>query len=273
MRPKAVTIRNLSNEIGIDEESILLTLWELGYEKALQPQHLIPARLVAPLREQLGAATHHELGTLEYWTDLLALTPTELQQLLDEHHPRARTGPSDLTARDIRYLRSYAEAQKIHPLTGRRPRSPANGGGASPSTDDLAPPPTPRFDNIGSRKPTRYLSGEEVISIHDALVRDATASKDPIDPPGVRDAHLLESALFRPRTAFQGTDKYPTVETSAAALLCSLVHNHPFHNGNKRTALVSMLVFMDENGLVLTCSEDDLFRFVLSVARHKVGRW
>lgn len=273
MRPRAATVRELSKETGIDEESVLLTLWELGYEKAVRPHDLIPARLVEPLRAELGVATSRELGTPEYWADLLRLTSAELQQLLREGRPGLLTSPSPLTARDIRHLRAYAEARRIDPLTGRRPQSPTNSDDVSPSPDDSPPPPSPRFDNVGSREPTRLLSGAEVAAIHYALAKDARVSNDPIDPPGVRDEHLLESAIFRQHTAFDSIMKYPTVETAAAALLCAIVHNHPFHNGNKRTALVSMLVFLDENGLVLTCSQDDLFRFVLSVARHRMGRW
>ena len=67
-----------------------------------------------------------------------------------------------------------------------------------------------------------------------------------------------------------GEFKYPTVETSAAALLHSLILNHPFHNGNKRTALVAMLVFLDENGFVPTCHEDEIFKLVLLVAQHRI---
>jgi len=55
---------------------------------------------------------------------------------------------------------------------------------------------------------------------------------------------------------------------AGAALLHSLVLNHPFHNGNKRTALVALIVFLEENGCVLTCDERELFRFVLLLARH-----
>ena len=113
---------------------------------------------------------------------------------------------------------------------------------------------------------------DEVLRIHDALVDDFARTHDPIEPPGARNDHLIESAVFRPQTGLDGILKYPTVETSAAALLCALIQDHPFHNGNKRTALVSALVFLDENGLVLTCSEDELFRFVLLVAKHKVTR-
>ena len=62
--------------------------------------------------------------------------------------------------------------------------------------------------------------------------------------------------------------KYSTVEVYAAALLHSLVHNHPFFNGNKRTGLVNMLVLLDRNNLLLTCTEQELFKQVLLVAQH-----
>src|SRR5258708_1626270 len=74
-----------------------------------------------------------------------------------------------------------------------------------------------------------------VLVIHNQLVRDFAESGDPIDPPGIRDrGELLESALSRPQTSIGTTLKYPTIEMAAAALLHALVHNHPFHNGNKR---------------------------------------
>ena len=57
---------------------------------------------------------------------------------------------------------------------------------------------------------------------------------------------------------------------ASAALLHSVILNHPFHNGNKRTAIVAMLVFLDENGLVLTCTEKELFQIVLQIAKHRL---
>jgi len=65
--------------------------------------------------------------------------------------------------------------------------------------------------------------------------------------------------------------KYPTVEMAAASLLHALVHDHPFHNGNKRTALVALLVFLDLNSLVLTCEEEALFKLVLQLAQHALA--
>ena len=106
--------------------------------------------------------------------------------------------------------------------------------------------------------------------IHWTLVKDYANGVDPIDPPGVRDTGLLESALSRPETSLGRTLKYPTVPMAAAALLHAMVHNHPFHNGNKRTATVAMLVLLDRNGWVLTATDSALFDFVLTFARHGI---
>ena len=106
----------------------------------------------------------------------------------------------------------------------------------------------PRPTIIGKEQPIDYLTAGDIAKIHWVLVDDFSQSKDPIDPPGVRSQGLLESAAHRPRTALGTTDKYPTVAMAGAALLHSIVLNHAFHNGNKRTALVSTLVFTDRNG-------------------------
>jgi death-on-curing protein len=107
-----------------------------------------------------------------------------------------------------------------------------------------------------------------VQKIHDELTLDFAESTDPIFPPGVKSQPLLESAVGRPHTGYGNESKYPTVESAGAALLHSLVQNHPFHNGNKRSALVSMLVFLDRHNFVLESTEEELFRFMIRVAAH-----
>ena len=69
-------------------------------------------------------------------------------------------------------------------------------------------------------------------------------------------------------TALGFKDKYPTVAMASAALLHSIVLNHAFHNGNKRTALVSTLVFADRNGYRLAATEEELYDLLLEVASH-----
>src|SRR5579863_10343234 len=91
------------------------------------------------------------------------------------------------------------------------------------------------------------ITSDEVLFIHNRLVEDFAASNDPISPPGIRSIALLESAVGRQHVAIGDILKYPTIHENAASLLYGLTCDHPFHNGNKRTALVSTLVHFDKN--------------------------
>jgi death-on-curing family protein len=115
-----------------------------------------------------------------------------------------------------------------------------------------------------------YLKEEDVLTIYDELVKDFNSDNDPIEPSGVKDYNLLLSAITHPQTSLDGIFKYPTIQTSAAALLYALTHNHPFFNGNKRTSVVSTLVFLERHNVMLTCSEDDIYKFSLELADHKL---
>ncbi|RAV00172.1 type II toxin-antitoxin system death-on-curing family toxin [Paenibacillus sp. YN15] len=114
----------------------------------------------------------------------------------------------------------------------------------------------------------RFPDVETILKIHYQLVEMFIDDDDSISPPGPKNESLLHSAASRPHTGMGGEDKYNTVEAKTAALFHSLIHNHPFHNGNKRTALVSMLVSLDMNSRRLEASDDNLFEFVVSVASH-----
>jgi death-on-curing family protein len=113
------------------------------------------------------------------------------------------------------------------------------------------------------------LSYADVVSIHEVLERDFANSPDPIEPRGIRDERLLESALNRPLTELGTVRKYPSLSMSASALFHSLIHNHAFYNGNKRTALVSLLVLLDRNGSVLDSTQDELFKLTVLTAQHR----
>ena len=78
-----------------------------------------------------------------------------------------------------------------------------------------------------------YLTAGDVIRINERQV----------GPGAVRDPFLLESAVERPQASAFGEDAYPDIHTKAAALLQSLAGNHPFVDGNKRTAFLAMVVF------------------------------
>lgn len=118
----------------------------------------------------------------------------------------------------------------------------------------------------------RTLSCEDVIAIHEALIADFAATGDPIAPAGVRSMDLLQSALSRQHTALAGRLKYPDAVPNAATLLYGICCDHPFHNGNKRTAIVAMLVHLDDNKLSLyRTGQSDLYDMVLGVAAHTFG--
>ncbi|WP_332741278.1 type II toxin-antitoxin system death-on-curing family toxin [Hydrogenophaga sp.] len=114
------------------------------------------------------------------------------------------------------------------------------------------------------------LSPDEVRAIHEVLAADFAAAADPISPPGVKSQHLLESAVSRQFTGYEGRVKYNTPVINAAALTYGVCCNHPFHNGNKRTSLVAMLCHLDKNDLMFSekVSHDELYDFMLKVASH-----
>jgi len=98
---------------------------------------------------------------------------------------------------------------------------------------------------------TDYLTVAEILAIHeDQVERFGGAS-------GVRDLGQLEAALFRPQTGY-----YPDVIAEAAALWESLSQNHPFRDGNKRTAFAAMLTFLAINRVALSANAETTWTFL-----------
>ncbi|MFC1756307.1 type II toxin-antitoxin system death-on-curing family toxin, partial [Patescibacteria group bacterium] len=106
----------------------------------------------------------------------------------------------------------------------------------------------------------RYLSFEEVILIHAYQLTYYGGGA------GVRDVGLIESAIFRPQSTFDSNDLYPTVFEKAAALGCSIINNHPFGDGNKRTGLHTMLTFLKINGTKIDLTNDKLYEIGMGIA-------
>jgi death-on-curing protein len=112
---------------------------------------------------------------------------------------------------------------------------------------------------------TVYLSLEQVLELHRLEIRLFGGSA------GLRERGSLEAALARPQMTFAGEDLYPDVESKAAALMHSLVMNHPFVDGNKRTGAAVAELFLSLNGVELEADDDDLVAVTLSVARGEVN--
>jgi death on curing protein len=107
----------------------------------------------------------------------------------------------------------------------------------------------------------RYLTVAEVLEIN-AVVMGGEAA--------LRDRALLESAVARPRASALEVDAYPDLISKAAALLHSLVLNHPFVDGNKRTAVLACLVFADLNGYRIRWDRQETLDFVLRLANGQL---
>lgn len=111
-----------------------------------------------------------------------------------------------------------------------------------------------------------FLSWEDILDIHrDQLGRYGGMA-------GIRDVGLLESAITMPQTTFDGIYVHTDLFEMAAAYLYHIGMNHPFLDGNKRTATVASLVFLSLNGYKIQVENESLTTTVLSVVTGKMSK-
>lgn len=111
----------------------------------------------------------------------------------------------------------------------------------------------------------RYLTAQEVIAIHVAMIQKYS----PGEMIGVKDGGLLDSAVRRPQSSAFGEDAYPTPFDKAAALFESLGQNHPFHNANKRTAFVALVMFLRYNGYAFEMDPKAAEELTVDMVNHR----
>ena len=104
------------------------------------------------------------------------------------------------------------------------------------------------------------LTEQQVLSVHSMMIK-ATGGLD-----GVRDVGLLQSALNAPFQSFGGKDIYPSILSKAAALCRSVISNHPFVVGNKRTGIHLTFIFLEINGICMEYTQKELIDLGLGVA-------
>jgi death-on-curing protein len=102
--------------------------------------------------------------------------------------------------------------------------------------------------------------------IHDEVVACLWPGNQPIQPHEYRDLNLLDSAVNRPFQSFYGEEFYKTIFEKSASLFHSLVCNHCFSNGNKRTAVVSLEHFLCSNSYVLGLKNNQMYWLALKTA-------
>jgi death-on-curing protein len=112
---------------------------------------------------------------------------------------------------------------------------------------------------------TQYLSPEQVLFLHSRVISETGGTH------GVRDLGMLLSALGCPQAIFEGQELYPDLFTKTAALMDSLIRNHPFVDGNKRTAITAAALFLCTNHYWLTVENNEMVRFTLACAQSQLS--
>jgi death on curing protein len=108
-----------------------------------------------------------------------------------------------------------------------------------------------------------YLSAEQILFIHARLIEETGGSH------GVRDLGMLLPAIRRPQASFDDQDLYSDLFSKTAALIESLIRNHPFVEGNKRTGVTAAGLFLRRNGCRLTTSNADLVAITMKIAQSQ----
>ena len=111
-----------------------------------------------------------------------------------------------------------------------------------------------------------FLTLDEVLSLHAEQVHLFGGSS------GVRDVELLQSAMGSVEATFGGVFLHDTIYEMAAAYLYGICRNHPFVDGNKRTAVSAALTFLDMNGVDVDADEDAFYDLIIGIAEGRISK-
>ena len=110
-----------------------------------------------------------------------------------------------------------------------------------------------------------------MISLTDILLLHEFSIADYGGGDGIRDEGLLFSAISRPFQTFDGKELYESPIEKAAALVESIIINHPFVDDNKRVGMLAMVALLHENRMNVTASGEDLYHFIISISTGTVN--
>ncbi len=111
-----------------------------------------------------------------------------------------------------------------------------------------------------------YLTLEQILDIHNQIIAQTSGGS------GITNPGLLESAVAQPPMTFGGQELYTTLPEKAAALGFSLIKNHPFLDGNKRTGHAAMEIFLILNGFEINANVEEQEKIILQVASGEITR-
>jgi death on curing protein len=104
------------------------------------------------------------------------------------------------------------------------------------------------------------ITKEIILQLHEFSIRKYGGGA------GIRDVEGMESAIARPYQTFGGEELYPDPYSKAAAIGESIIVNHPFVDGNKRTGFLAMLAILESEGLEITVSNEQIYSFVINIS-------
>jgi len=113
---------------------------------------------------------------------------------------------------------------------------------------------------------TIFLDMNDVLEIHECVLRETAGGT------GIRDRGLLESAVAQPQASFGGVELYESLEEKAAAYCFSIVMNHPFTDGNKRTGFVAADTFLRINGRFINVDQSQGEETILKLASGQLSK-
>jgi death-on-curing protein len=118
----------------------------------------------------------------------------------------------------------------------------------------------------------KYLTVSDVLLLHNIAIDEFGGSH------GLRDLGLLESSVMRPQSTFDGVDLYQTIFDKSAAMTHSLLLNHQFVDGNKRTAMFSMMTFLELNGYEFIADQNEIVEYALYIENsqpeiEEISKW
>ena len=110
----------------------------------------------------------------------------------------------------------------------------------------------------------KVFTVRQILILHERMIQKYGGSS------GVRDMGMLESAVGRPFATFGGEDLYPDIFMKAGAFIQSIVKNHPFIDGNKRTAFSGTIAFLLANGVFISVNINQAVKWMLRVANENI---
>lgn len=111
----------------------------------------------------------------------------------------------------------------------------------------------------------KTLTLKQILILHELEIINHGGSS------GIRDLGMLKSAIARPFATFAGEDLYVGIYLKGGALIQSIVKNHPFLDGNKRTAFVSCVAYLELNGYETEVSQKEIVEFMIRVANENLS--